>query len=56
MDDSAKNRQTDEMGIETHDINNSKIAEVVSETTVVNNIEVGLGLIRELMLRVLIRL
>jgi hypothetical protein len=36
------------MKIETHNINNTKIAEVISEATTINNIEDGLNLLGDL--------
>lgn len=44
----CKKQRTDKMKIETHDINDTKIAELISEDTIINNIEDGLDLLGNL--------
>jgi len=44
----CKKQRTDNMKIETHDINDTKIAELISEDTIINNIEDGLDLLGNL--------
>ena len=47
MKDPGK-KQTNRMKIETHQINDTKIAEVISEGTVINSVEDGLDLLGNL--------
>lgn len=44
----CRKQRTDKMKIETHDINDTKIAELISEDTIINNIEDGLDLLGNL--------
>lgn len=46
--DSRMNKQSEKMKIETHNINDTKIAEVISDVNIINNIEDGLDLLGNL--------